>query len=109
MATASSRIKLLDVGKTSNGHPWTLAVISSPENLAKLDRYKQIAQQLAHPANLTDAQARALAKEGRAFVDISGGLHASEIAGSQHTVKLAYDLLTRADTSPRIKAIFDND
>src|ERR1043166_4429816 len=54
LAASSSRIKLVDVGKTSNGHPWTLAIISSPENLAKLDRYKQIAQQLAHPANPTD-------------------------------------------------------
>jgi hypothetical protein len=109
LAASSNRIKLIDVGKTSNGHPWTAAIISSPENLAKLDRYKQIAQQLAHPGNLTDAQARALTKEGRAFVDISGGLHASEIAGSQHTVKLAYDLLSQADTSAKIKAILDND
>jgi len=109
LAASSNRVKLVDVGKTSSGHAWTLVLISSPENLAKLDRYKQIAQQLAHPANLTDAQARALAKEGRAFVDISGGLHASEIAGSQHTIQLAYDLLSKADTSPRIKAILDND
>jgi hypothetical protein len=109
LAASSNRVKLVDVGKTSNGHAWTLVLISSPENLARLDRYKQIAQQLAHPANLTDAQARALAKEGRAFVDISGGLHASEIAGSQHTIQLAYDLVSKADTSPRIKAILDND
>jgi hypothetical protein len=109
LAASSNRIKLVDVGKTSNGHPWTLVIISSPENLAKLDHYKQIAQQIAHPAGLTDAQARALAKEGRAFVDISGGLHASEIAGSQHTIQLAYDLLSRADTSAKIKAILDSD
>jgi hypothetical protein len=109
LAASSNRIKLVDVGKTATGHAWTLAIISSPENLAKLDHYKQIAQQIAHPAGLTDAQARALAKEGRAIVDISGGLHASEIAGSQHTIQLAYDLLSRADTSPKIKAILDND
>ena len=109
LAASSSRVKLVDVGKTSSGHPWTLVVISSPENLAKLDRYKEIAQQIAHPGGVTSAQAHALAKEGRAFVDISGGLHASEIAGSQHTIQLAYDLLSRADTSARIKAILDND
>src|SRR3954464_11118026 len=88
LAASSNRIKLVDVGKTATGHAWTLAIISSPENLAKLDHYKQIAQQIAHPAGLTDAQGRALAKDGRAFVDISGGLHASEIAGSQHTIQL---------------------
>lgn len=109
LAASSNRLKLVDVGKTSSGHAWTLVLISSPENLAKLDRYKQIAQQIAHPAGLTDAQAHALAREGRAFVDISGGLHASEIAGSQHTIQLAYDLLSKADADPRIKAILDND
>ena len=106
LAASSNRIKLLDVGKTSNGHAWTLAIISSPANLANLDRLREVAQRLAHPAGLTDAQARALAKEGKAFVDISGGLHASEIAGSQHTIQLAYDLLSRNDE--KTNAILDN-
>jgi hypothetical protein len=107
LAAASNRIRLVDVGKTSTGHPWTLAIISSPENLAKLDRLKEISQRLAHPTGLTDTDARRLAAEGKVFVDISGGLHASEIAGSQHTIQLAYDLLSRAD-EPKTKAILDN-
>jgi Zinc carboxypeptidase len=106
LAASSNRIKLVDVGKTSNGHAWTLAFISSPENLANLEHLRDIAQKLAHPAGLTDVQARALAREGKAFVDISGGLHASEIAGSQHTIQLAYDLLSRNDD--RTRAILDN-
>ena len=107
LAKTSDRIRLVDVGKTSTGHDWTLAVISSPENLAQLDRYRAIAQRLAHPDGLTDTEAHRLAREGKAFVDISGGLHASEIAGSQHTIQLAYDLLSKTD-DPRIKAILDN-
>lgn len=102
-----TRVKLLDVGKTSTGHAWTAVLISSPQNLAKLERYRQINQQLARPEMLTDAQARALAKEGRAFVDISGGLHASEIAGSQHTPELAYQLLAKMN-EPETKEILDN-
>ena len=108
LAAASNRIRLVEVGKTSTGHPWTLAIISSPENLAKLDRLKEIAQRIAHPTGLTDAEARHLAAEGRVFVDISGGLHASEIAGSQHTIQLAYDILAHPD-DPKIKAILEND
>ncbi len=105
LAAASDRMRLVDVGRTSTGKPWTMAIISAPANLAKLERLKTIANRLAHPAGLSDAEARALAREGKAFVDISGGLHASEIAGSQHTVQLAYDLLTRDD--PRTRAILD--
>jgi hypothetical protein len=107
LAAASNRIKLLEVGKTSEGRAWTLAIISSPENLARLDHYRTIAQRLAHPDGLTDEEARKLAREGRAFVDISGGLHASEIAGSQHTIQLAYDILSQPD-DPRTKAILEN-
>ena len=107
LAQSSDRIKLVDVGKASSGHPWTLAIISSPQNLARLEALTTIAQKLAHPAGLTDSAARALAREGKAFVDISGGLHASEIAGSQHTIQLAYDLLSRNDEQTR--RILDTD
>jgi len=92
-AAAPDRIKLLQVGTTSLGRPWYLAAISTPANLARLDRLREIAQQLAHPATLTEADASRLALEGRAFVDINGGLHASEVAGAQHTIQLGYDLV----------------
>jgi hypothetical protein len=107
LAAASNKIRLMEVGKSSYGVPWTIAIISSPENLAKLPRLQAIAQRIAHPAGLSDDSAHALAREGRAFVDISGGLHASEIAGSQHTPQLAYDLITRSDDAT--KEILDND
>ena len=108
LAAASNRIKLVEVGKTSYGKPWTVAIISSPQNLAKLDHYRAINMRLAHPEGLTDAEARRLANEGKAIVDISGGLHASEIAGSQHTPQIAYELLSRAN-EPDVRAILDND
>ncbi len=107
LARASNRVRLMEVGKTAYGKPWTIAVISSPENLAKLDQYRAINMRLAHPEGLTDSAAHRLAREGRAFVDISGGLHASEIAGSQHTPLIAYDLLSRA-AEPDVKAVLDS-
>ena len=107
LAAATNRVKLITVGKTSFGKTWTAALISSPANLARLDKLREINQRLAHPEGLTDADARRLAREGRAFVDISGGLHASEIAGSQHTPQVAYELLTHANET-EMKAILDS-
>lgn len=107
LASASDRVKLLEVGKTSEGRSWYLAVISSPENLARLDHYRAVAERLAHPDGLSDDSAHALARDGRVFVDISGGLHASEIAGSQHTIQLAYDILSANDSAT--KAMLTND
>ena len=107
LAAASSRIKLIDVGQTSFGRTFTVALISSPENLARVDQIRRANMRLAHPDGLTDAVAHQLARDGKVIVDISGGLHASEIAGSQHTPLLAYELLAHAD-DPRNKAILDN-
>jgi Zinc carboxypeptidase len=107
LAAASNRIRLITVGKTAYGKTWTAAIISSPANLARLDKIRETNMRLAHPSGLTDAQAHELAREGRAIVDISGGLHASEIAGSQHTPQVAYELLSRA-AEPEMKAILDS-
>ncbi len=104
---ASDRVELREVGRTSFGRPIHLALVSSADNLANLDRYKEISLRLAHPKGLTGAEARALAGEGRAFVHIDGGLHSTEVAHGQHTIQLAHDLAT-GDADPEVRAILDN-
>ena len=103
---ASKYLTLVEAGRTTQGRPMYFALISSPENLAHINRYREIALRLAHPAGLSEAEARRLATEGKAFVHIDGGLHANEVAGPQHTPLLAYDLLSHA-TEPETKAILD--
>jgi Zinc carboxypeptidase len=107
LAATSSRIKLISVGKTTRGLDWEIALISSPENLARLDRYKDISRRLALGRGLTDEQAKALAREGKAIVHIDGGLHSTEVAGAQHTIQLAYELVATVG-DPEIDAILDN-
>ncbi len=107
LAAASDRVRLLEIGRTSGGLPWTIALISAADNLANLDRYREIALRLAHPEGLSEDEARALAEEGRAIVHIDGGLHATEVAHAQHTIQLAYDLVT-GDADPEIRSILDN-
>jgi hypothetical protein len=107
LAAASNRIKLITVGKTTRGLDWEIAIISSPANLAALDRNKQISQRLARVRGLDDAAAHALAREGKAIVHIDGGLHSTEVAGAQQSILLAYKLVsTQGD--PDIDAILDN-
>ncbi|HLK22299.1 MAG TPA: M14 metallopeptidase family protein [Bryobacteraceae bacterium] len=107
LAAVSDRIKLISVGKTTRGLDWEIALISSPQNLAALDKYKDISRRLAQGRGLTDAQAKALAHEGKAIVHIDGGLHSTEVAGAQQSILLAYKLVsTKGD--PTIDAILDN-
>ena len=42
----SDRMQLVDIGRTEEGRAQWMAVISAPENLAKLDRYKDISRRL---------------------------------------------------------------
>jgi hypothetical protein len=107
LAASSDRIKMFKVGKSSRGEEYEIAVISSPENLAKLDEYKSLARKLADSRDLTEAQAKELARTSKVIVHIDGGMHSSEVAGGQHSIQLAYKMVsTQGD--PQIDAILNN-
>lgn len=108
LADASDRVELQRVGETSYGKPWYLAVISSGSNLKDLEHYREISQTLAYPPDdMTREDARKLAMEGKAIVHIDGGLHSTEAAHAQHTIQLAYNLVT-GDGDEEIAEILDN-
>src|SRR5262247_3881132 len=93
----SDRMKVIEMGKSAEGRTMYLGIITSPENHKKLDRYKEISRRLALAEGLSDEQARALAREGKAVVWIDGGLHASETVGSQQLMETVYHMLSRSD------------
>ncbi len=106
LAQSTDKLKLVRVGKTTRGLDWYVAIISSARNLADLDKYKDTARRLALVKGLNDAEAHELALNGKVVVHIDGGLHATEVAGAQHTIQLAYNLVTATD--PETTAILDN-
>jgi hypothetical protein len=107
LAASSNRVKLITVGKTTRGLDWEIAIISSPENLANLDKYKDISRKLADGRGLSAAEAHELARQGKAIVHIDGGLHSSEVAGAQQSINLAYKLVS-SQNDPEVDAILNN-
>jgi hypothetical protein len=107
LAASSNRVKLITVGKTTRGLDWEIAVISSPENLASLDKYKDISRKLADGRGLSAAEAHDLAHQGKAIVHIDGGLHSTEVAGAQQSINLAYKLVS-SQNDPEVDAILNN-
>ena len=93
----SDRLKLVEIGKTSEGRSQKIAIISSPGNLKNLKRYQEISVKLGKAEGLTDEEAHLLAKEGKTVVAIDGGLHATESVNSQALFTSAYDLLSKND------------
>jgi hypothetical protein len=115
LASESDRMKLVEMGKTSEGRPQWMAIISSPENIKNLDHYRDISHKLALAKGLTDDQAHALAKEGKAVVWIDGGLHATEVSGSQQISELVYEMNAYTDDETMrflkdniLLAVYDN-
>lgn len=100
LAAASNRIRVIEFGRSSLGRPMIAALISDAENLARLERYREISRRLAlgEPG---EEEARRLAGEGRAIVWIDSGLHATETAPSQHAPHLAWRLVTGEDEETR--------
>ncbi|HEX4345964.1 MAG TPA: M14 metallopeptidase family protein [Vicinamibacterales bacterium] len=99
------RIKLVDIGKTTEGRSELMAIISSESNIRDLAKYKDIARQLAL-ARIAPERATVLAHDGKAVVWIDFGLHSSEVAPAQAAPLLAYQAVT--SDSPEMRAIRDN-
>src|SRR5436190_4395892 len=93
----SDRMVVQEIGKSAEGRPQLMAIITSPENFKKLDRYKEIARKLALAEGLTDDEAHALAREGKAVVWIDGGLHATEVLGAAQLTETIYQLVSKSD------------
>jgi SecDF, P1 head subdomain/Zinc carboxypeptidase len=104
---ASDRVMFQELGKTTLGRPFVLATISSPRNLAKLERFKEIQRKLADPRtfNSNDAEAEKLIADGRTIVLITCGIHSTEVGGNLVSMNIAYQLAS--DDSPETREILD--
>jgi hypothetical protein len=94
----SDRITVQSIGKTAEGRDQWMAIVTSPENHRNLARYQDISRRLALAEGLDEAEARALAAEGKAVVWIDGGLHASEVLGAQQLGEMVYRMVSGTDT-----------
>lgn len=104
LAAASDRVELETIGRTTLGRPMVLATISSPANLARLARLREIHRRLADPRTIrSDEEARALAAEGRAIVLVTCGIHSNEVGSTLASMQIAHRLAT--DSSPEVRRI----
>lgn len=97
LARESPRVVVEEIGRTTEGRAHLMAIVTSPENHRNLARYREISHRLAHAEGLTDAEARALAHEGKAVVWIDGGLHSTEVLGAQQLGEMVYQMASRGD------------
>jgi hypothetical protein len=101
---ASERVRFEELGKTTLGAPFVLATISAPENLARLDEFKDIQRRLADPRTLgrnADAKAQALISRGRSVVLITCGVHSNEVGSYLSSMLIAHRLASSDEPEVR--------
>lgn len=92
----SDRMIVQSIGKTAEGRDQLMAIITAPENFKKLDRYKEISRKLSM-GEVSESEAKALAKEGKAVIWIDGGLHATEVLGAQQLIETIWQFTSKTD------------
>src|SRR5580698_10036923 len=103
---SGGRMKVINMGPTSEGNPFLMVIITSTANMAKLDRIKQINSQICDSRGIAEAEVKRLVAESKPIVVQSMSMHATEIGGSQMAPELAYDELARTDEESQ--RIMDN-
>jgi hypothetical protein len=103
---ASDRVLVQELGKTTMGKPYIMAIVSSPETIANLPAYQQAQKRLADPRTTSEPDAMRIAREGKAVLLIGTNVHATEIGNSQMVNDLVYKLAT--EESPWIEHVLNN-
>ncbi|WP_422353888.1 M14 family metallopeptidase [Roseivirga pacifica] len=102
---ATDRVKMIEIGKSVMGRPIKLLFISSEENMAQLEKWREISEKLSR-AEISEEEARKLSKEGKAIIWFDGGMHSTERAPGQMTSELLWRVAS--EESEEMQKVRDN-
>jgi hypothetical protein len=105
-AAASPRVRVDELGKTTNGNPFIAVTISAPGVVSNLARYRDIQRRLAYPRDLAGSDAESLLEQDKAVLLITCNIHSTEIGSSQMALELVYRLAT--EESAFVRNILNN-
>jgi hypothetical protein len=103
---SSDRLRVAELGKSTEGRPFIAITIAAPDTLQHLDRYIEIQRRLADPRVTTPEDAEKLVREGKTIVLITSSIHSTELASTHSAVEFVYRLLT--EDKARFQTIFAN-
>lgn len=105
LSRASDRVVLEELGESTKGKPFLLAIISDPANLERLEDYRRIQKRLADPRLLAAGPEEEI-ETGKVVVLVTCSIHSTEIAASQMSLEFAYEMAANSD--PETREILEN-
>jgi hypothetical protein len=105
-AEASPRAKLVEYARSHEGRALYYMVVTSPENMARLDEIHADLGRLADPRNLERAEADRLVETVPAPAWLAYSIHGDETSGVDGALAVLYHLI--AGTGPRIEALLSD-
>jgi hypothetical protein len=107
VAAGSPRVKVRELGKTTQGNAFIAVEVSAADTMGNLDRFKQLQRKLYFQGGApSTAERDEIFKSGKAVVAVTCNIHSTEIGASQMVLELVHRLAT--DDSPLVKKILDN-
>ena len=100
-AAAPDRVRVFDYGRSIEGRPLRLVVISSPENMARLDEIKAAIRRLRDPRATSVEEAAQIASTMPAIGWMDYANDGNESAAFEAAMQVAYQLAAGEDTMTR--------
>ncbi|CAN5499520.1 M14 family zinc carboxypeptidase [soil metagenome] len=99
LADTSDRVTVEQIGRSWEGRPLMLAIVTAPENHARLDDIQRTAQRLGDPRRLSQGEEGALIRTQPTVVWLGGSIHGFELSGTEGLLMLLEHLATREDAA----------
>ncbi len=97
LADKADNVKLLQEGQTHQGRDLYYLIVSSKENISKLDEIKSSIQKLSDPRLTNDAEANNIIDNSPAVAYMMYSIHGNESSGADAAIQLAYQLAAGQD------------
>jgi hypothetical protein len=106
-ASASDRVRVQDLGASTDGNPFIAVFVGDSDTIKNLERYRQFQRRLYFRNGTPSARERdEIFRQGKAVVVITAGVHSTEVGPTQATLELVHRLAT--DDSPATRRVLDN-
>ena len=103
--TASDRVSVEEVGKTTEGRPFVIVTVTSEANSARLEEIRRANARIADPRGLGEEEAERLVRDGKTIVAMDFSIHSTEVGGTLASLRLLHHLASSDD--PRVRAMLE--